>query len=704
MESLSLADLPGGDNFRDVTSIFVDAAAEMESGDLILRDGFTLQDAMSAFEIGEPRLDSGMAGDADPRAPFDIWAPLLPEEICWIIDRSFTLEMLWHAGNTLAHTVFTCLYALVASELHPDMLPYGLPNDALRPVQLIPVVLRASICGMLKCCDLSWRELSKGHVHDTEDWQSDKGDTSLLEGMSVQNVIATLDGAAAWLVRSRKVPDPWATALVARLNLRKALLQIMDANIFKAPSDFLDLINIARNHLKTVRAYPSPDLGPESTAHLAFDPYIARKLNSTVPIRVIDVPSVTKMWHSIDVLLDGWEEQRLLSLTANVSTWELVGHLRTWLPSPPLRTPYSRSSTQSVFYDGLLVLNKFNLTWVMDRFFFETLGVSYQSVFHFVDRNSQSQRPPPWSDIQRGALQGMSFLMTEYIRALWYNPCRRRRFFMKSLVDLHIYYTRLTDIAANLPPDLPSTNVMKHLPACALVWRLSVIREVILSGFQLELYTSEEKPFAYWYAAQVMDAHLACLDDMLLAVEPDSLAARELRFQHSLLSALQAMAMPMFALSMPLMSFAWRQMYANFLRRYKWAFGRGYELSLVPVVAAPNFDNFTDLCGRMLQDKTFSPSDSFSLAHSILVQLIDSRAVGGYAGLWTDERIQLLRNLADACQRLQNVPTSMSALPAFDVGLLKWDPQIHPWFPVLEPEGAEQRRNKHVRRAEPYPS
>ncbi|KAJ6567144.1 Mak10 subunit, NatC N-terminal acetyltransferase-domain-containing protein [Mycena capillaripes] len=699
MERLTIADLPGGDNFRDVTNIFVEAAADMEPGGLILRDGFTLQDAMSAFEIGEPRLDSGMAGDADQRPPFDIWAPLLPQEICWIIDRSFSCEMLWHAGNTLAHTVFTCLYALVISELHPDMLPYGLNNDALRPPQLVPVVLRASICGLLKCCDLSWRELSKGHVHDSEDWQSDKGDTSLLEGMSVQNVIAAVDGATAWILRSKKVPEPWATALVARLNLRKALLQLMDANIFKSPSDFLNLINVARNHLRTVQTYPSPDLGPESTAHLAFDPYIARKLNSSVPIRVIDVPPVTQTWDAIDILLDGWEEQRLLSLTSNVSTWEMVGNLRVWLPNPPLRTPYARSSTQSVFYDGLLVLNKFNPTWVMDRFFFETLGVSFQSIVHFVDRNSQSQRSHPWAEIQRGHFK----LMTEYIRALWFNPPRRRRFFMKSLLDLHIYYTRLIDITSNLS-DLPSSNVMKHLPACALVWRLSVIREVVLSGLQLELYTSEEKPFAYWYASQVIDEHLACLDGMLLAVDPDCLAGHELGFQYSLLTALQAMTIPMFALSMPLMSFAWRQMHANFLRRYKWAFGRGYDLSSVPVVAPPDFDNFTDVCGRMLQDNTFSPSNSFSLAHSILVQLMDSRSVGGYAGLWTNDRIQFLRNLADACERLQNVPSLMSEIPSFDVGLLKWDVQVNPWFPVLEPEGAERRRNVHVRRAEPYPS
>ncbi|KAJ6630303.1 Mak10 subunit, NatC N-terminal acetyltransferase-domain-containing protein [Mycena sp. CBHHK59/15] len=657
----------------------------MELGGLILRDGFTLQDAMSAFEIGEPRLDSGMVVEGEQRPPFDIWAPLLPQEICWIIDRSFSYEMLWHAGNTLAHTVFTCLYALVITEMHPDVMPFGAP-------QLIPVVLRASICGLLKCCDLSWRELSKGHVQDTEDWQSDKGDTSLLEGMSVQNVIACLDGAVNWLIRSKKVPEPWLTALIARLALRKALLQSIDVNIFKSPSDFLILINAARNHLRTVRAYPSPDLAPESAARLAFDPYIARKLNSTVPIRVVEVPSVTQTWDDIDALLDGWEEQRLLSLTSNISTWEIAGHLRAWLPRPPLRIPYLRSSTQSVFYDGLLVLNKYSPMWVMDRFFFETLGISYQAIVHAMNQISWN-RQPPWPEFQRTHFKACL--------ALWYNPTRRRRYLMKMLVDLHVYYVQLVDLSSVLP-DLPTTDIVKHVPASVLVWRLSVVREVVLSGFQLELYTSEEKPFAYWYTSQVIEAHLACLDNMLLAARPGCTAFVEMRFQHSFLTALQAMMLPMFALSMPLMSFAWRQMHANFCRRYKWAFGPGYHMSAVPVVAPPNFDDFTSVCGEMLQNKTFSPSDSLSLAHAILTGLIDSRSSGGHAGLWADERIQLLRNLADACQRLQDVPKSMAEMPLFDVGLLKWDPQINPWFPVLAAEGAERRRNMHVGRATPY--
>ncbi len=83
---------------------------EMEPGGLVLMDGFSLLDAMSALEvhsfcslryldlylfpkIGEPRLDSGMITEENRRPPFDPLMPLLPEEVCWIIDRSFSYEV-----------------------------------------------------------------------------------------------------------------------------------------------------------------------------------------------------------------------------------------------------------------------------------------------------------------------------------------------------------------------------------------------------------------------------------------------------------------------------------------------------------------------------------------------------------------------------------------------------------------------------------
>lgn len=70
--------------------------------------------------------------------------------------------MTWHVGYTLTQTVYTCLYVHHTRELGYDSANYDpSPSDDLRRV-----VLRAGIFGMLKCCDLAWRELSRGNVHD----------------------------------------------------------------------------------------------------------------------------------------------------------------------------------------------------------------------------------------------------------------------------------------------------------------------------------------------------------------------------------------------------------------------------------------------------------------------------------------------------------------------------------------------------------
>jgi hypothetical protein len=75
--------------------------------------------------------------------------------------------MEWHAGNLLSHTVFTLLYVHRLAEMEYDLVSSSYEiHDHSRPMELIYVVLRAYAMGLLKCCDLAWRELSKGGVHD----------------------------------------------------------------------------------------------------------------------------------------------------------------------------------------------------------------------------------------------------------------------------------------------------------------------------------------------------------------------------------------------------------------------------------------------------------------------------------------------------------------------------------------------------------
>lgn len=50
------------------------------------------------------------------------------------------------------------------------------------------------------------------------------------------------------------------------------------------------------------------------------------------------------------------------------------------------------------------------------------------------------------------------------------------------------------------------------------MWRLTAAENIIFSGFQLELYASHERTFAYWYLTQVIETHLGCVEDVLAAL------------------------------------------------------------------------------------------------------------------------------------------------------------------------------------------
>lgn len=78
------------------------------------------------------------------------------------------LQSEFHAGNFLAHTVHTLLYAHHLSDLDPDVLIELSPSerDPARPRELITIVLRSAVQGLLKCCDFTWRELARGGAYD----------------------------------------------------------------------------------------------------------------------------------------------------------------------------------------------------------------------------------------------------------------------------------------------------------------------------------------------------------------------------------------------------------------------------------------------------------------------------------------------------------------------------------------------------------
>ena len=148
------------------------------------------------------------------------------------------VQMEWHSGKTLSQSVFTILFVHHMPDINPEYLPPEEKEDPARLLWLITVVLRAGMLGLLKCCDLAWRELSKNRVHDVsvssercrvtalmsyvqvEDWNGEKCDVSMLESINTNLIVHMLDSACDRLRRS-SLPDQHVRALCDRLLLRK---------------------------------------------------------------------------------------------------------------------------------------------------------------------------------------------------------------------------------------------------------------------------------------------------------------------------------------------------------------------------------------------------------------------------------------------------------------------------------------------------
>lgn len=76
--------------------------------------------------------------------------------------------MEWHIGYTLSQTIYSFLHVHALRETDPELTPADQVAgvDHRRPPELVTIVLRAYVYGLLKSCDLSWRELNKGNVYD----------------------------------------------------------------------------------------------------------------------------------------------------------------------------------------------------------------------------------------------------------------------------------------------------------------------------------------------------------------------------------------------------------------------------------------------------------------------------------------------------------------------------------------------------------
>ncbi|KAG4977162.1 hypothetical protein JHK86_036636 [Glycine max] len=157
------ASIPSGDNsvWADVSPLLQAACQDLQEGELIHGDNFNLFAAMSALEIMDPKMDSGIActyysldeAIENGVAPIPISADKTTDVRCMIdiMDHLLACEATWHKGHSLAQTVYSCLYLL-------------------RPERTSSHALLHSYCKVIRAtCKAILSVVSQARTHEEED-------------------------------------------------------------------------------------------------------------------------------------------------------------------------------------------------------------------------------------------------------------------------------------------------------------------------------------------------------------------------------------------------------------------------------------------------------------------------------------------------------------------------------------------------------
>ncbi|GJX16317.1 N-alpha-acetyltransferase 35, NatC auxiliary subunit isoform X1 [Tanacetum coccineum] len=140
---------------------FQDGFIDLQEGELIHGENFNLFAAMSALEIMDPKMDSGIVcryysvdeaiEDGAAPIPLNINRTVDVHCIVDVMDHLLSCEATWHKGHSLAQTIFSCIYLL-------------------RPDRTSSHALLNSYCTVIRAtCNAVISVVSETRTHEEED-------------------------------------------------------------------------------------------------------------------------------------------------------------------------------------------------------------------------------------------------------------------------------------------------------------------------------------------------------------------------------------------------------------------------------------------------------------------------------------------------------------------------------------------------------
>ncbi|KAI0518998.1 hypothetical protein KFK09_006437 [Dendrobium nobile] len=474
------ASIPSGEQmvWADVSPLIAAACNDLHDGELIHGENFNLFAAMSALEIMDPKMDSGMERNgfhsieeaiengAAP-IPLSLDRTVDVQRCIDVMDHLLSCEATWHRGHSLAQTVFSCLYLLriERTSTHP---------------------LLHSYCRIMRStCDVVITAVSDARTHEEEDFFTTAYSLPL-KGDGDEKCLSLLNSVEETVSRQLRACKAQAS--------RKKLcdgrgLELAKKHVMSCLSE-LGSMSKSVEFLRSNAGGPSDgEIECRTTASgkqpFGFDANINSRLSAPTPPRAIQILSWKQAIEFFEKLLNDMDA--IFSLPLDLSLENILQFLVQFQKSQP--DLVARAHLQLLLVQDGKLYGKYSFHVVISRALVLPEGTSDQA---FQENEFVVQ---------------LGQLTINLIKILCTNNAWQRRKLGKILQDwgvisiqLELAFRREFDEMLKVSADeILFTRLSKRLIVWAEEKTYWIASRFLLLGFQLELYSPKEYCMVYWY-------------------------------------------------------------------------------------------------------------------------------------------------------------------------------------------------------------
>ncbi|XP_052181758.1 uncharacterized protein LOC127794578 isoform X2 [Diospyros lotus] len=517
--SINPSPIPSGSQtiWADASPLLEAACEDLRDGELIHGENFNLFAAMSALEIMDPKMDSGIVcryysvdeAIEHGAAPIPLSSDRTVDIQCTIdiMDHLLACEATWHKGYSLAQTIFSCIYLL-------------------RPDRTASHALLHSYCRVIRAtCNAVISVVSDARTHEEEDLftmtyglplkaDGDEKCLSILHAVE-ETISRQLRACKAQSLKKRVVEDieplqtnpdleeGYCKALLCRIRFRKHFHHVLTS--MRRPqgrglelarkhiaSCMLELDSIHRsaeflrlNVYKTCKEALEDRTTGSGCEPIGFDASLNCRLSAPTPPRAIKILSwikaveyFQKLLHDLDIICSNSLDPSFEGVLRFVVEFQK-------------------------FQPDLVARAHLQVLLVQD-------GKLYgrDPVFAVISKAASLPEVPKSYNLPKiEVLLQLEQLVVSLLKILCANAAWQRRKLGKILQDWRCIYIQLElafgkelgESSRTLSDENFYTKICKHILPWVEEQTYWIASHFLTLGFELELYSPSEYCMVYWY-------------------------------------------------------------------------------------------------------------------------------------------------------------------------------------------------------------